>query len=1557
MIPEQASRDNILNVKQKELATKKTVTNIAASTLAISAILISVVTAQCEENSATIDRDTVTRWSKPYRDRHHLPDYVIPAKPNIKGFDTVHMTNVPTLEDSFKIPPDSARPGVYWYFMDGNLDCDEMVADLESMKDAGIGNLVFLEVNVGVPRGSVDFMSEQWQGLYVNAVRHAERLGIDITLGAGPGWTGSGGPWVEPEQSMQHLVFSEVNVKGPATFDSVLPVPEQRSTTWHTMRSPFYEDVVVYAFPRCIPVIGDINEKALYERNPYTSMPGVKPYLPAPATYAGSDESNVIDLSEMIDLTDRLQKGGRLKWTVPTGEWTILRMGRRSTGASTRPAPAPGVGFDHDKLNPVALDEHFKHYYGKLINKVGPRAKQHGWTTVHLDSWEMGAQNWAPKLREEFKKRCGYDPLPYFVTFSGRAVRSVELSERFLWDVRLTAQELVLENYAGHLKELGHRHGFELSIEPYDMNPTADLDLGAVADVPMGEFWGAGFGFDSSFSCIEATSIAHTMGRSIVSAETFTGQDQWQQYPWSMKNQGDWAFCMGINRFVFHTFAHKPLGDEYRPGMTMGPYGVHWDRGQTWWPMVKDYHRYITRCSHLLRQGVTISDILYLTPEGAPHVFRAPASALQRKGPLADKKGYGFDGCSPNILIERAQVKDGCVVFPGGTSYRLLVLPRFDTMTPRLLEKITQLVKAGAVVYGAPPSASPSLSGYPQCDAKVKALARTLWGTPPSAERQFGKGRTIRDPGVHLSKETEKNDKPLLPDVGSWIWLNQGNPAHAAPVGDVHFRYTWDVSDLKSLAEARIETTTDNSFILTVNGKQVLLGDNFNIIYSADILPALRKGKNTITVLAHNASDAPNPAGFIAAIRLRQSDGSKKVIVSDQTWHASGNGTGWSAAKLLGPGNMAPWNLRKMGGTSTAELYPDYATTTALLKDMHVAQDFQSDGPVRYGHRRTSSADIYFVSNTTSQEAETTCIFRVQQGAPQLWDPVTAEIRALPQFTRQEKTTSVPMTFEPYQSFFVIFPLKGSSKPAANVGSANFPKVTPVTILEGSWEVCFDPKWGGPEKVTFGALQDWTDHVERSIKYYSGIATYRKTFDSPQVSGGRLYLDLGTVHDMAQVKLNGRDLGVVWCAPLRVDVTDAVKTEGNALEIEIANRWPNRMLGDQQAPDKDVRTVKWESGFLGGKEFKTGRYTFATTGGPNRLLPSGLLGPVTLLVDSAIRGTAPEPPKYRDGRPETTLRMNAKDHGIVLRYADGPDDCDILGARDAWVFEDNGTYYMHYDAAGPKGWLCSLAVSNDLLAWEKKGPVLDFGKPGEDDAKSASYGITYCDGKEWHMFYLGTPNVSGPPNLVPSFPYLTMKAKGRSPAGPWIKQKDVTPFRTKPQTYYSITASPGQVIKNGDEYLQFFSATTRKPGNPCVQRTLGIARTEDLDGPWTVDPQPMVPIEEQIENSTLHYEKAIKTWFLFTNHIGIMRGEYTDAIWVYWSKDLNKWDPANKAVVLDGQNCTWSRKCIGLPSVVPIGERLALFYDAPEGDSTSHMRRHIGLAWLDLPLSVPRNSE
>lgn len=140
-----------------------------------------------------------------------------------------------------------------------------------------------------------------------------------------------------------------------------------------------------------------------------------------------------------------------------------------------------------------------------------------------------------------------------------------------------------------------------------------------------------------------------------------------------------------------------------------------------------------------------------------------------------------------------------------------------------------------------------------------------------------------------------------------------------------------------------------------------------------------------------------------------------------------------------------------------------------------------------------------------------------------------------------------------------------------------------------------------------------------------------------------------------------------------------------------------------------------------------------------------------------------------------------------------------------------------------------------------------------------------------------------------------------------------------------------------------------------IKRSLGLAHAPHPDGPWTTLDAPILPMEEQIENSSLYFEPTNRTWFLFTNHVGIDGDgwEFTDAIWVYWSKDPTRWNAGQKAVVLDGQNCTWSSECLGMPSVIPVGDRLAIFYDAPGGVSRSHMKRNIGLAWLSLPLNPP----
>lgn len=675
------------------------------------------------------------------------------------------------LKESFLNPPDSTRPGVYWYFMDGNLTRESMTKDLEAMKKTGIGNLVFLEVNVGVPRGKVDFLSDEWQELFKHAVREAERLGIEITLGAGPGWTGSGGPWVPAAESMQHLVASDTIITGDNNRPIKLRLPLPRAPFFgegnftpelKKQWNDFYKDVAVLAFPTPtnIKKIKDIDEKALYYRPPYSSQAGVKQFLSPDSANEELPPAAIISSKQVIDLTSKLQPDGTLYWKAPAGKWTIMRFGSRNNGAVTRPAPIPGVGFECDKFDTIALNDHLDQYVGKLLRKIGKlnTDSSGGLKKIHMDSWEMGSQNWTGKFREEFTKRRGYDPLPYYPVYTGNVVESKEISERFLWDLRQTSQELVLENHAKHLKEYAHRNGFKLSIEPYDMNPTADLELGSVADIPMCEFWSKRYGLNSSFSCTEATSVAHVNGVPLVPAEAFTAQDDesWKQHPGSMKEQGDWAFAAGINRFVYHTFQNQVLPDNLKPGMTMGPYGIHWDRSQTWWPMVNGYHKYVTRCQFMLQQVKSVADVLYLTPEGSPHVFRPPFSALSGIEPIRDRRGYNFDGCSPGQLLT-ASVQNNEVVFPGGAAYKILVLPAVKTMTPALLEKIRSLINDGAVVVGAPFEKSPGLSGFPACDEQVKKLSQTIWGetnVPANfVEHVYGKGKVIWGEAITKSLE------------------------------------------------------------------------------------------------------------------------------------------------------------------------------------------------------------------------------------------------------------------------------------------------------------------------------------------------------------------------------------------------------------------------------------------------------------------------------------------------------------------------------------------------------------------------------------------------------------------------------------------------------------------------------------------------------------------------------------------------------------------------------------------------------------------------------------
>jgi hypothetical protein len=1078
----------------------------------------------------------------------------------------------------FEDPPAGARPWVYWYFMDGNRTREGITADLEAMKAAGIGGALMLEVGIGIPRGPVKFMSPEWLELFRFAAAEADRLGIVIAVGTGPGWCGTGGPWVKPEESMQHTVASETAVEGPARFDAVLPLPAPRNPYFGVgTLSPglkkqwqeFHQDVAVVAFPT--PEgnlrLKDADEKALYFRAPFSSTPGVKPYL-LPET-GTAPQAQCIAPERVVDLKGRMGADGHLVWDVPAGKWTILRVCRTLTGQTTRPAPEPGLGFETDKFSASALDRHLADYADKLLAAAGEdRHPDRGLAAFHFDSWEMSSQNGSPLFLEEFTKRRGYSPLPYLAAFTGRVVGNIDITERFLWDVRQTAQELTIANHISRLRDYAHKNGLVFSSEPYDLNPCSDLESGALADEPMCEFWSKGYGCATEYSCFEAVSIAHTMGRAVVGAEAFTAAGEaWRQYPGSMKEQGDWAFCCGINRFKFHTFQHQPRMDEF-PGMTMGPYGVNWNRNQTWWKMSGAYHQYLARCQEVLRQGLPVADILYVVPEGAPCVFRPPADATDGAA-LPDRRGYNFDGCAPGVLLARASATaDGRIAFPDGMTYRALVLPQTGAMTPALLRKIAELADAGVPVFGNPASRSPSLSGYPACDREAAALAGRL----------AAKCRLGGDSAFSLAK---------------WIWAPGGSPAASAPPGECRFSKAFTLAG--PVASAIATLTADNSFELFVNGKSVGSGDDFHVAYSFNIKPLLRPGANAVEIVAKNWSDSPNPAGLVAALSVRLADGTPVVLVTDKSWECrKAAGTGSLPAAELGPIGMPPWHL-------AVSLYPSYVSTAAVLREGGLPPDFESDQSVRYIHKAFADRDIYFIANRLGDVSKAQCRFRVTGVvSAEWWDPLTGERKSLAGFAQEGGVTSLSLRLEPHESGFVVFNKAARPDKPSAARETGFVKLCDVA---GPWRVAFDSKWGGPsEPVPFATLQDWSTRPEPGVRFYSGTAEYQTVFDCPQdVAGaaGKQYLALGDVKCVASVSLNGTELGVLWCPPWRVRVpARLLREKGNTLTVRVANLWPNRLIGDT-ALAADKRLTKT---------------TFNPYNAKSPLLPSGLLGPVALFA-------------------------------------------------------------------------------------------------------------------------------------------------------------------------------------------------------------------------------------------------------------------------------------------------------------------------------------------------------
>jgi hypothetical protein len=1006
--------------------------------------------------------------------------------------------DVPKLEAGFASPPASARPWVFWFWGNGWLSREGITADLEAMRCAGIGGALIMETGQSYGgSGPYRFLSDEWREIWKHMLAEAARRGIEINMHQSPGWCGSGGPWITPEMAQQKVVWSELLIEGGKPFEGPLPTPK----AWSSRKGPWYRDIAVIAFPtpQGDQRIANLARKTLDNSSRYSTG-----YVAPQANYATTAPQSTIGRQQVLTLTDRCDKQGRLAWDVPAGSWTVMRFAYTPVGLGPTPVPKGGDGLDCDKLSKEALDVHWAAMMGKLVADAGPHV---GKTLVatHIDSWETGGQNWTARMPEEFRKRRGYDIVPLLPIVAGRIVESLEFSERFLWDLRQTISEMAVEYYAGHMRERARQNGLRLSIEAYE-GPMDDMAFGSQADEPMCEFWGwTGRGSGGRGPRSQAAA-AHVYGKTIVGAESFTsegGPGLWSVHPAMLKPRGDDAFCEGVNRIVFHRYSLCPWVNT--PPMRPGPfpYGIYHDRCQTWWDLSRAYHDYLARCQYLLRQGLFVADILRLLPEAAPGFPPGAYTGVT----------YDYDCCSADVLLRRAAVRDGRIVLPDGMSYQVLALPAVETMTPALLRKIAELLETGATVVGNPPLKAPGLADSSRNDAEVARLVKELWGDGAEAkdrkvkDRKVGRGRLFWgvSPEAALTELRVPLDFRAIEGTARYIHRRDGET-------DIYF-----VASGSSVATRR-------TCVFRVAGKQPELWrpDTGRI----DI-PAVYRIEDGCTTIPIDFD--PDGSVFVVFRRPAATDPVVKVSRGDTVLL----GVAESQTPRPAPVPKAP----SATGPKIADAPPV----------VHVSV---TDGRVRVV---ATEAGAYVLKTASGREC-------------------TAEVGPLP------------------------------------------PAVEP----EGPWKVRFAKGWGAPEEIALDKLISWHEHADAGVKYFSGTASYATTLSVPRdllKPGRRFFLDLGRVAVIAQATLNGKDLGILWKSPHRVEVTDALMAGKNVLEIQVVNTWHNRLVGDAQLPpDALPRPLpKWLT--QGGGPSPNGRYTAFVSferKGPPEPEPAGLLGPVRL---------------------------------------------------------------------------------------------------------------------------------------------------------------------------------------------------------------------------------------------------------------------------------------------------------------------------------------------------------
>ena len=1058
--------------------------------------------------------------------------------------DTKDLGEKDLLEAGFHTPSDSVKLSVYWYWINGNISGEGVTRDLEAMSKAGIGRAfignIGLDSTQGTSEGTVKLFSDEWWHILREAFVTAKKEGVDIGMFNGPGWSQSGGPWVKPSEAMRYLAHTETYVKGPVSLHQQLPIPDSdfQRTSVIAFRAPDPDAEKMATYSPQIFSVPQINHpQSLTDGDILTdaSFPVMR----------ATDTSLTIDLLLNKEMTarslllypsrQRLKADVELLVKEESGYRTIktFQFDRSNTNKS--------VGFI--PYGPVAIS--LPAVNSREFRLVFSQVTSHGGLA-------------------EIK----LSTVPYLERYVEKQLGKMFQTPQPMWDAYQWPQQ-------------GAENDPALMLNPDSvLDITKHTSPAGILDwkVPEGQW------------IVMQMGMLPTGVTNAPAAPEATGLEV------DKMNKEDLE--VHFNAFMGKILSTIPaadreafkyvVADSYETGSENWTDGLAGDFQKQygydplpWLPVLSG--RIVGSAD---RSDRFLWDLRRLIADRIAYNYVGGLRELSHKhGLKLWLENYGHWGFPAEFLQYGGQSDE-----LGGEFWAEGDLGSIELKAASSAAHIYGKNKVSAESFTA---AGMPFQRYPGSLKKKADWAFTQGVNNTLLHVYISQPHDMPVPGINAWFGTEFNRKntwfsgvkPFFDYMRRCMYMLQ----QGQPVADVAYYIGEGVPKMTGIRDPELHEGYAYDYInaevikdrLSVNDGKIMLPDG--IAYRLLVLPpettmrpeVLKKISELVSegavILGPRPERSPSMQDFANADR-------EVKKLAEALWQDCDG----KKVKMVHYGKGMVLNSMSM------------EEAFALLK---VIPDFKIDtsSHVLYTHRKTTNADIYFISNQSDTTLEISPAFRIADKQPEWWNAIDGSTRELPQYIQNGESVTVPLKLAAYESGFVIFRKKSSTvSHAAN----NFPDGKLITSIQGPWEVTFDSAMRGPAKpVLFQQLEDWSRRSEEAIKYYSGSAVYQATFTAPMISkDDTIYLDLESVKVMAQVTLNGKDVGGAWTSPFKVNITDALKEGKNELKIKVVNTWVNRLIGDSKLPPEKRRT-----------HADVNIYTPKSA-----LEPSGLLGPVTI---------------------------------------------------------------------------------------------------------------------------------------------------------------------------------------------------------------------------------------------------------------------------------------------------------------------------------------------------------